>query len=78
LQARDYSAVQLEKAADGLWSGYATDSDRTYFAAEEVDDLVEPFESAFAGLVAGGGASGRLCMAATSLRRERIRCLIRQ
>jgi GNAT superfamily N-acetyltransferase len=58
LQARDYSAVQLEKA---LQTVYGVDtqliSDRTYFAAEEVDDLVEPSRAPL--LVGCGGWSKR-------------------
>ncbi len=58
LQAGDYSAVQLEKA---LQTVYGVDtqliSDRTYFAAEEVDDLAEPSRAPL--LVGCGGWSKR-------------------
>jgi hypothetical protein len=58
LQARDYSPVQLEKA---LQTVYGVDtqliSDRTYFAAEEVDDLAESSRAPL--LVGCGGWSRR-------------------
>ncbi|MGA7290081.1 MAG: GNAT family N-acetyltransferase, partial [Terriglobales bacterium] len=58
LQAGDYSAVQLEKALETVY-GVDTQliSDRTYFAAEEVDDLGEPSRVPL--LVGCGGWSKR-------------------
>jgi len=58
LQTRDYSAVQLEKA---LQTVYGVDtqliSDRTYFAAEEMDDFAESSRAPL--LVGCGGWSRR-------------------
>jgi GNAT superfamily N-acetyltransferase len=58
LQARDYSAAQLEKALETVY-GVDTQliSDRTYFAAEEMDDFAGSSRAPL--LVACGGWSKR-------------------
>jgi GNAT superfamily N-acetyltransferase len=58
LQARDYSPLQLEKALETVY-GVDTQliSDRTYFAAEEMEDFVEPSRAPL--LVGCGGWSRR-------------------
>ena len=74
--------MQLEKA---LQTVYGVDtqliSDGTYFAAEADGSpgiWRETSRERLCWSGAAGGASGRLCLVAISLRRGRIRCLIRQ